>query len=336
MKHPPAAPVLVPPEASEKMAIAVPSVPAVNGFLNLYKPAGITSMDAVRRVKRITRQRRKVGHAGTLDPLAEGVLPVCFGQGTRLMEQVVSGWKRYRMTVRLGAVSDTYDAEGDVTIVADPSGLTRSRISAALFPMVGEIEQLPPMYSAVKVGGRRLYDLARAGREAIRPPRRVSVRSIAIDAIELPHLRLTVECGKGTYLRSMAHDLGEALGCGGYVAQLARLSCGGFLAQDGVTLEMLEETGPDGGWLNFLRPVDWALLHLPAIRLDTSDSRSVTHGQAIRPGGSVSVDVAEQVRAYHPDGAFLAILRREPNGMLQPTRVFGCDAPSPYAPSGGG
>ena len=157
--------------------------PAVNGFLNLHKPVGMTSMDAVRRVKRITGQRRKVGHAGTLDPLAEGVLPICFGQATRLMELVVSGWKQYRMTIRLGAASNTYDAEGDIEEIADPSSICRADIDGALRNFVGEIDQLPPMYSAVKVDGRRLYDLARAGREIERSPRRVTVRSISIDDI---------------------------------------------------------------------------------------------------------------------------------------------------------
>ena len=190
-------------------------------------------MDAVRRVKRITGQRKKVGHAGTLDPLAEGVLPICFGQATRLMELVVSGWKRYRMTVRFGAISNTYDAEGDIQETAVPSTLTRAEIAGALGNFVGEIDQLPPMYSAIKVDGRRLYDLARAGREVERSPRRVSVRSIEIDDINLPFATLTVECGKGTYLRSIAHDLGQTIGCGAYVTELVRLSCGRFECSEG-------------------------------------------------------------------------------------------------------
>ena len=309
------------------------NTPAVNGFLNFYKPVGITSMEALRRVKRITGQRKKVGHAGTLDPLADGVLPICFGQATRLMERVVSGWKRYRMTVRLGAVSNTYDAEGDITEMADPSRLGRAEIAAALQRFVGVIDQVPPMYSAIKINGRRLYDLARAGEEVERPPRQVNVRAIGIDEIMMPYLRLTVDCGRGAYLRSIAHDLGQALGCGGYVIELTRLSCGGFRAEDGVTLEALNDAEQNGGWQQYLRPVDWAMRDLPAIRLDASDAWSVRHGQAIWVRGFGQRNDGEQWRAYDPDGVFLALLDRQPDGLWQPTRVFHGDAPSPYAPA---
>ena len=316
------------------MATGVEKEPAVHGFLNFRKPVGITSMEALRRVKRITGQRRKVGHAGTLDPLAEGVLPICFGQATRLMEQVVSGSKLYRMTVRLGGMSDTYDAEGAVTEVADPGKLTRGEIAAALRKFVGVIEQTPPMYSAVKVDGQRLYDLARAGKEVARAPRQVVVRSVSIDEIALPLLRLSVECGRGVYLRSIAHDLGQALACGGYVTELSRLSCGGFLAEDGVSLETLEEARRGDGWRKYLHPVDWALRQLPAVRLNGPDSWSVRHGQAIwSPDANRPSDAAEQRRAYDPDGVFLALLERQPGGLWHPGRVFHCEEPSPYAPS---
>lgn len=307
--------------------------PAVNGFLNLYKPVGPTSMEALRRVKRITGQRKKVGHAGTLDPLAEGVLPVCFGQATRLMELVVSGWKKYRMTVRLGAVSNTYDAEGEITEVVDPAGLSRREIAAALLGFVGVIEQTPPMYSAVKVDGQRLYNLARAGREITRPPRQVRVRSISIDRIALPYLQLTVDCGRGAYLRSIAHDLGQALGCGGYVTQLARLSCGQFLAADGVTLEQLEDAAANGEWLDHLHPVDWALQDLPAIGVDADDAWAIRHGQAVWAAvGGDALDETGQRRAYDPDGVFLALVQRQSGMLWQPTRVFYGQARSPYAP----
>lgn len=308
--------------------------PAVNGFLNLHKPVGITSMEAVRRVKRITRQRKKVGHAGTLDPLAEGVLPICFGQATRLMELVVAGWKRYRMTVQLGAVSNTYDAEGDIEETADPSGLTRGDIAAALGEFVGEIDQLPPMYSAVKVDGRRLYDLARAGREIERSPRRVSVRSISIDDIDLPSATLTVECGKGTYLRSIAHDLGHALGCGAYVTELTRLSCGQFECSDGITPDALEQAAASGDWTRHLHPIDWALRELPAVPVDSNGAWAVRHGQIIS-AASAHIDPSDPRlwRIYDPDGVFLALARPESGGRLAPARVFDLPEPSPYAPA---
>ena len=306
----------------------------MNGFLNFYKPAGITSMEALRRVKRVTGQRKKVGHAGTLDPLAEGVLPVCFGQATRLMEQVVSEQKRYRMTMRLGAASNTYDAEGDVTEIADPAALTRSDVAAALVGFVGKIEQTPPMYSAIKVDGRRLYDLARAGQEVQRAPRQVTVSAISIDEIALPYLRLTVDCGKGTYLRSIAHDLGETLGCGGYVTQLTRLSCGQFNAEDGVTLESLADAADGDGWQKHLHPVDWALQELAPMTLADPEERAIRNGQAVAgPDGAGAQNEREQRRAYNRNGVFLAIVEYRPDsGRWQPTRVFHGDAPSPYAP----
>ena len=323
----------MPPAASAGPG-AAPATPA-HGFLNLYKPAGITSMDALRQVKRATRQRKKVGHAGTLDPLAEGVLPICFGQATRLMEPVVAGWKRYRMTVRLGAASATYDAEGEIVPVGDPAGLTRRQIAAALTRFVGSIAQTPPMYSAIKVDGQRLYQLARAGRQVERAPRQVAVRAIAIDAIALPDLHLTVDCGRGTYLRSIAHDLGQELGCGGYVTHLARLSCGGFRAADAITPEDLAAAGSDA-WRQHLLPVDWALRDLPSLRLTGAGARAVSNGQPVPAGAydaGPATDDGAQRRAYTPDDAFLALVEYRAAGeQWQPVRVFQPGAPSPYAP----
>ncbi len=295
-------------------------------------------MDAVRWVKRITAQRRKVGHAGTLDPLAEGVLPILFGQATRLMELIVSGWKSYRVTVRLGAVSNTYDAEGDIEDISDPSWLSRQDIAAALHTFVGDIDQLPPMYSAIKVDGQRLYDLARAGRHIERSPRRVSVRSISIDEIDLPLVTLTVECGKGTYLRSIAHDLGQALGCGGYVTELIRLSCGRFDCSTAITPDALEEAEASGGWINYLRPIDWALQQLPAIRVDCEGARAMRHGQTVTTAidqiDPANIDPAspQPWRVYDPEGVFLALAQPRTDGLLAPTRVFDLPEPSPYAP----
>ena len=311
--------------------------PAVNGFLNLYKPAGITSMDALRQVKRITRQRKKVGHAGTLDPLAEGVLPICFGQATRLMEQLVAGRKRYRMTVRLGATSTTYDAEGDIAEVGSPAELERSAIAAALVNFVGRIEQTPPMYSAIKVAGRRLYELARSGQEIERAARPVDVYAIHIDAINLPFLRLTVDCGRGTYLRSLAHDLGQALGVGGYVTELARLSCGQFKAEDGLTLEKLEAAASAGDWRVHLYPVDWVLRNYPTLRVTREQAAAIKNGQAI-PGEKAPPSAAEETRrAYSPDGVFLALVQFQPDtGCWQPKRVFQSSDVSPYAPQSAG
>ena len=305
----------------------------VHGFLNLYKPTGMTSMEALRRVKRITGQRRKVGHAGTLDPLAEGVLPICFGQGTRLMEQVVAGRKRYCMAVRLGASSTTYDAEGDIEEVASPAALTRRDIAAALVRFVGTIEQVPPMYSAIKVDGRRLYELARSGKEVERAPRQVEIHAIEIDDIDLPFLRLTVDCGRGTYLRSIAHDLGQALGVGGYVASLSRVSCGQFSAEQGIGLESLEEAAEQGDWTEYLHPVDWALRDCQALQVTREQEAAIKNGQAIRSKYTCVARESETWRAYSPDGIFLALLQfQHGSGCWQPKKVFSSNEASPYAP----
>ncbi len=315
-----------------------PAAAAVNGFLNFYKPVGITSMGALRRVKRITGQRKKVGHAGTMDPLAEGVLPVCFGQATRLMEQVVSGRKQYKMTVRLGAASATYDAEGEITPVANPAGIAIANIQSALEPFLGEIDQLPPMYSALKVDGQRLYDLARAGKEIERRPRPVTIHAISIDALDLPDVQLTVDCGKGTYMRSLAHDLGQSLGCGGYVTALARTYCGGFQATDSITLDALEDAADR--WQELIHPVDWALRAVPALALTPAAAQGVRNGQSFAATDTDAHNIAansiaagEQRRAYDPDGAFLALVQFDPGPRAwQPIRVFRSAGPSPYAP----
>ena len=311
------------------------SAPAgqIHGFLNLYKPVGMSSMEALRRVKRITGQRKKVGHAGTLDPLAEGVLPICFGQATRLMEQVVSGSKRYRMTVRLGAKSNTYDAEGDIEEIASPASLTRSEIASTLVQFVGAIQQVPPMYSAIKKDGRRLYELARAGKVIERAPRPVMISAIQIDRIDLPFLQITVDCGRGTYLRSIAHDLGEGLGVGAYVTELSRLSCGQFNAENGVTLDDLEEAAERGDWNEHLQPVDWALRCWQALRVTREQAMAIKNGQAIRIGNRCLAQDEEWRRAYSPDGVFLAMLQFQRDvECWQPKKVFNSCGASPYAP----
>ena len=316
------------------MAAVRKNEPSAHGFLNLYKPAGITSMEALRRVKRVAGQRKKVGHAGTLDPLAEGVLPICFGQATRLMEQVVSGRKRYRMVMRLGATSTTYDAEGDITENPARVRLTRSEVAAALVNFVGCIEQVPPMYSAIKVDGRRLYELARSGREVERSPRPVQVYEIRIDEISLPDLRLTVDCGRGTYLRSIAHDLGQTLGCGAYVTELQRLSCGRFKAEDGVTLARLQDSAATSDWRVHLQPVDWALRDYPALRVSGDQAAAIKQGRAIwTESDTLSIEALDMRRAYNPDGVFLALLQfQAETGCWQPRRVFQDSGSSPYAP----
>jgi len=310
--------------------------PAVNGFINLFKPSGITSMDALRQIKRITGQRKKVGHAGTLDPLARGVLPVCFGQATRLMDHIVGGVKRYRVEITLGVTTSTYDAEGEVVKTGDPLGVTEDMVQESLLPWIGRVKQTPPMYSAIKIDGKRLYKLARAGIEVEREARSVDIHDIRIIEFAAPRLVLEVDCGGGTYIRSLAHDVGEALGCGGHVADLVRLLCGGFPAEESVTLEQLENAGegPDG-WQRHLYPVDRVLRDLKSIKLDRQAEEHLRHGQAVILGRpELDAGYLEECRAYNSEGVFLALVRFDrPSNSWQPAKVFQIDTPSPYAPS---
>ena len=310
-------------------------VPLLNGFINLYKPPGITSMDALRRVKRITGQRSKVGHGGTIDPLARGVLPVCLGQATRLMDHVVGSSKKYQMEVKLGETTTTYDGEGEVVKTAEVSDLSFEKVEEATRSFVGLIEQKPPMYSAIKVQGQRLYKLARAGIEVEREPRPVEIYSISVVECSPPTLLLEVESGRGAYMRSLANDLGEALGCGGHVADLVRMSCGGFDQADSVSLEQLEGAATEpGGWERYIHPVDWVLRDLKSVSVGSEAEQYLRHGQSISLGGPfVDAKYMEQFRAYSNDGHFLALVRFDrPANAWRPVKVFRIDSPSPYAP----
>ena len=309
--------------------------PLINGFINLYKPAGITSMDALRRVKRITGQHQKVGHGGTMDPLARGVLPVCFGQATRLMEYVVGGTKRYMMDIALGVATSTYDAEGEIIKTGDGSGVTRQDVESNLPTFIGNIQQTPPMYSAVKVNGQRLYKLARAGLEIEREARPVEIHSIRIVDMKPPKLTLDVDCGRGVYMRSLAHDLGEVLGCGAHVSDLVRLRCSGFLAEEGVTLEQLEQDSEaQDKWQQHLMPVDWVLRDLKSITMGQHAEDFIKHGQSISLGRpEVNSDYLEQYRAYNSEGHFLALVRYERSSNIwRPIKVFQIGSRSPFAP----
>ena len=293
-------------------------------------------MEALRRVKRITGQRKKVGHGGTMDPLARGVLPVCFGQATRLMDYVTGGSKRYVMDVKLGESTSTYDAEGEVTSTGAVEGITRTEVESALEVFVGVVDQVPPMYSAVKVDGQRLYKLARAGIEVEREARSVEIHSIRLTRFELPELTMDVECGRGVYMRSLAHDLGQSLGCGAHVTDLERRSCGGFSASHGVTLEELEEEAREpGGWQHRLHPVDWVVRDFKTVTVGPAAEKYLLNGQAVSLGRQdVNASYMEQFRAYNTDGLFLALVRFDRAGnSWRPLKVFQPEAPSPLAPA---
>jgi tRNA pseudouridine55 synthase len=287
----------------------------MDGIFNIDKTSGMTSHDVVARVRRLTRQRR-VGHAGTLDPAASGVLPICLGQATRVAEYLSESGKCYRAVVIFGAVTDTYDAEGEVLRSA-PVHLTREQIAAALPEFLGQQMQLPPLYSAIKLAGQPLYNLARRGIEAERQARPIHISRLDLVDWQPPALTLEVECSKGTYIRSLAYDLGERLGCGAHLGSLVRLRSGPFTLDGSLTLEELAGALEDGSWINFLYAPDEALLDRQAVIVGPATEKRLLLGQDLYfspprdlpdADGDLLTSDASLLRAYSTDGRFLGIL----------------------------
>lgn len=237
----------------------------------------MTSHDVVDAVRRLIGQRR-VGHAGTLDPLATGVLVVCVGKATRLVEFMVGHDKVYRVTVRLGVETDTYDAEGQAVAEHPVPPLTRGEIVQVLTRFQGHLEQVPPRYAAVRHKGKRLYEWAREGVEVRVKPRQVRVYALELEDWRPPDLTLRVTCSAGTYIRSLAHDIGQAMGTGGYVRALRRLASGPFRAEEAVPLDALFEA-PD--WRGFLQPVDAGLVNIPVLDLTETQVEAVRQGRPL-------------------------------------------------------
>ena len=295
----------------------------VDGILNINKPPGRTSFSIVAMVKRLSGERR-VGHAGTLDPLATGVLPVCLGQGTRVIEFLVDATKAYRAEIELGVATDTYDASGNITYRGDPSGITRERLEAALATFCGSIQQTPPMYSAVKHHGKPLYELARAGIKVDRRSRQAKIYHLEVTDWQPPVVTVEVVCGKGTYIRSLAHDLGQDLSCGANLRSLSRLRCGIFDIKDAISVPELEDAFRYGYWQQFVYPIDIVLSHLTAMVVGGDTSQNIKNG---RPIGYIepppSVWSSNHCRIYTHDGCFLGVLRFDPEKrQWQPEKVF--------------
>jgi len=259
--------------------------------------------------------------------MASGVLLVLLGQAARISEYLMDLPKTYRATVRLGYATDTYDAEGVQTAGEQPVKAGRQRVESALDGFVGEIEQTPPAYSAVKIRGQPAYLLARKGAAVALRPRRTRVYAIRLLAFEPPLVEIEVECGKGTYIRSLAHDLGEALGCGGHLAALERTRVGSFSVDSAVSLTDLAQAFKSGEWRELMLPLDCGLTELPAITLHIEDEKDIRHGQAVRIdeerlAGAV-VEDGRQHRAYAEDGGLVAVVAYESaTGMWRPRKVF--------------
>src|SRR5439155_11481958 len=280
----------------------------MDGILNINKATGMTSHDVVAKVRKILRQKR-VGHTGTLDPAASGVLPICIGQGTRVAEYLSESGKAYQDEIIFGAVTDTYDTEGTVIRTAPVAELTLPQIEEALSHFLGPQVQLPPRYSAIKIQGQPAYKRVRAGEEISLESRSINITRLEIIAWHLPRLTLAIECSKGTYIRSLAYDIGEYMGCGAHLGTLIRTRSGPFLLSDSITLEQLAEAVASGTVEEHLFPADRTLQDYPALLLDAATASRVLHGNAFRYDhytGNLptSTDLA---RVYDTSGHFLAI-----------------------------
>ncbi|MFC1966171.1 tRNA pseudouridine(55) synthase TruB [Chloroflexota bacterium] len=308
----------------------------VDGILNINKPWGRTSFSIVAMVKQLTGERR-VGHAGTLDPAATGVLPVCLGKGTRVIEFLVDATKTYRAEIELGVETDTYDADGQIIRKVDPSEVTQDQLESALALFRGLIWQIPPMYSAVKHQGKPLYKLARAGITVERRNRLAKVHHLELLDWQPPVATIEVVCGKGTYIRSLAHDLGQTLGCGAHLKNLTRLRCGIFNIGNAVAVPQLEHAFRHGYWRHLVYPIDSVLLHWTSVVVSDAVGQSIRNGRPLvfesangntensHPEQPIPVESPSEnrCRAYAPDGHFLAVLRFNPKrGEWQPEKVF--------------
>lgn len=289
------------------------------GLFNIDKPKGPTSHDIVARVRQGIGEKR-VGHAGTLDPLASGVLVVAVGPATRLVEYLTSSRKTYRAEITLGIATDTYDAEGTVTARQPlPSDLTAERVNAALAQFKGDIFQTPPVYSAIKIAGKSAHARVRAGQQVELEPRPITIYNASLERFEPPLIVVNVTCSPGTYIRSFAHDLGETLGCGAMLSGLVRTASGQFRLEESVIWADLELAFAEGSWHRYLLPADRALAQNPEIQLDAQGVQRIANGMPVAAEG-----VPEGLgRAYTPDRRFIAVLQGDwITSQWKPIKVF--------------
>ena len=288
-----------------------------SGILLLDKPRGLSSNAALQRVRRLF-QREKAGHVGSLDPLATGMLPICLGEATKVAGEILAGRKCYRVSVALGARTATGDAEGAVAETAPVPPLARAAVESVLERFRGPQQQVPPMYSALKVAGRPLYQLARSGVTVARAARAIELFELTLLALEPAAFKLDVLCSKGTYVRVLAEDLASALGTLGHVSALRRLYVEPFAGEPMHTLESLELAATHGACPALLPP-DRPLSHLPAVRLTGSGAARLLQGQSVagESGGATG-----RVRLYDPSGAFLGLGETDAMGAVQPRRLL--------------
>lgn len=279
----------------------------MDGVINVYKEPGWTSGDVVNKLKGVLHERR-IGHAGTLDPDAEGVLPVCVGQATRLFDFLTSRHKTYQARVHFGITTDTQDASGRVLAEQTPA-FSRQELLDAAAKLTGRIQQVPPMYSALRQDGKRLYTLARRGEQVQRQPREIEIESLTVlSPVEENECSIRVVCGKGTYIRTLCEDLGNALGCGAYMRHLLRESAGGFRAEEALTVAEIERRTFEGDF-SFLVPMDRAVAFLPAVYFSAAAQKKLRNGNPVEAALTLGGDAVKEnvpVRLYC-EKAFIGI-----------------------------
>ncbi len=290
----------------------------MDGILNIHKATGMTSHDVVAKIRKLLKQKR-VGHAGTLDPAASGVLPICVGQGTRVAEYLSESGKAYQAEILFGTVTDTYDSEGTVLRTQDTSTLTLSKIEEILPQFLGPQMQMPPRYSAIKLQGQPAYKRMRAGEEVTLTARPIIFYQLHVLNWQPPRITLAIDCSKGTYIRSLAYDLGERLGYGGHLAALIRTRSGPFVLSESVTLEQVAQAVESDTVERLLTSADTVLQQYPALHLDASTVERVLHGNTF----AYDTPPAELARVYDTQGQFLAIATwNSEQQMWQPKKVF--------------
>ncbi len=296
-----------------------------NGIVNVYKDAGFTSFDVVAKLRGIFGMR-KIGHTGTLDPEATGVLPICLGNATKVVELLMDHDKEYIATLQLGIKTDTQDTTGEILEEKSTEGITEDKVTETIMSFVGDIMQIPPMYSALKVNGQKLCDLARKGVEVERKPRPVTIHEIEIISIELPLVTFRVHCSKGTYIRTLCNDIGSKLGCGGAMKTLERTRVGIFEKKDTLTLQELQQLKDEGRLSQAVSPVDGLFPDYPKLTVCGDGIKKLENGNKLSRTDYVNqnaINVQGCVRVYRPDGSFAGIYKREKTGdIFAPEKMF--------------
>lgn len=297
----------------------------INGIVNIYKEKGYTSHDVVAVLRKVVGQK-KIGHTGTLDPDATGVLPVCLGRATKVCELLTDHDKTYEALLLLGKMTDTQDISGEVLEERDPGDLTEEEVRSCIESFIGEYDQIPPMYSALKVNGKKLYELAREGKTVERKSRKVQIHGIRILEMNLPHVRMEVDCSKGTYIRTLCHDSGEKLQVGGCMEELERTKVGRFLKEDAVTLDEVRQKMEQGEGAELFTPLDQIFAELPAVTVTDAKAWMSYNGNDLPERFLLEKEAwtdGQEVRVYDSRKNFIGLYQyRAPKKLFHIKKMF--------------